>query len=106
MDLFTSKVYVYKAKSRTILSKKLELFHCDIQQKREQTAENTTMRLQTDLEFTQNEIKKINKRYNVEMLSSRVRAGKAYVAEQKIREFKNFFLKVNMYIIKQPRINI
>ena len=40
------------------------------------------------------------------MLSSRVRAGKAYVAEQKIREFKNFFLKVNMYIIKQPRINI
>ena len=40
------------------------------------------------------------------MFSSRVRAGKAYVAEQKIREFKYFFLKVNMYIIKQPRINI
>ena len=46
------------------------------------------MRLQTDLEFAQNEIKKIDKKYNVEMFSSRVRGGKAYAAEQKVREFK------------------
>ena len=56
VDLFTSKVYVYTIKSRNLLSKKLELFYRDIQQKREQIAENTTMRLQTDLEFPQNEI--------------------------------------------------
>ena len=73
-------------KSRNLLSKKLELFYST--KKKEQIAENTTIRLQRDLEFTQNEIKKINKKYNVEMFSSRVRGGKAYAAQQKIREFK------------------
>ena len=53
VDLFTSKVYVYIIKGKNLLSKKSEL---DIQQKREQSAENTTMRLQTDLELAQNEI--------------------------------------------------
>ena len=43
-------------KSRNLLSKKLELFYHDIQQKREQIAENAAIRLQTDLEFAQNEI--------------------------------------------------
>ena len=45
-------------------------------------------KLQTDLEFQQNEIKKLNQKYNVEMFSSGVRGGKAYAAEQKITEFK------------------
>ena len=48
------------------------------------------MRLQEDLEFRQNEIKKLSKKYNIEMFSSHVRGGKAYANEQKIREFKNF----------------
>ena len=52
------------------------------------------MRLQTDLEFQQNEIKKLNRKYDVEMFSTRVRGGKAFVAEQKIREFKKLLLKV------------
>ena len=47
------------------------------------------MRLQTDLEFKQNEIKKLNEQYNVEMFYSKVRGGKAFAAEQKIRELKN-----------------
>ena len=51
------------------------------------------MRLQIDLEFTQTEIKKINKKYNVEMFSSRVPGGKVYAAEQKIREFKKLLFK-------------
>ena len=46
------------------------------------------MTLQTDLEFKQNEIKKLNEQYNVEMFHSKVRGGKAFAAEQKIREFK------------------
>ena len=54
VGLFTYKVYTMK--SRNLLPKKIELFYRDIQQKREQIAENTTMRLQTDLEFSQNEI--------------------------------------------------
>ena len=45
------------------------------------------MKLQTDLEFQQNEIKRLNEESNVEMYSTKVREGKAFVAEQKIREF-------------------
>ena len=48
------------------------------------------MRPQTDLEFQQNEIKKLNKKYNVEMFSLRVRGVKAYAAGQTIKEFKKF----------------
>ena len=66
----------------------MELFYRDIQPKRQQVAKNERMRLQTDLEFQQNEIKRLNKKYNVEMFNSRVSEGKAYAAEQKIREFK------------------
>ena len=61
------------------------------------------MRLQTDLEFLQNEIKKLNKKNNVDMFSTKLRGGKAFAAEQKIREFKNCFLKVNVYI-KRPKL--
>ena len=52
------------------------------------------MKLQTDLEFQQNEIKNLNKKYNVEIFSTRVRGGKAFAAEQKIREFKKLLLKI------------
>ena len=44
------------------------------------------MRLQRDLEFKQNKIKKLNETYNVEMFHSKVRGGKAFAAEQKIRD--------------------
>lgn len=73
-------------KSRNLFSKKLEHFYCDIQQKREQIAENAKIRLQPDLEFVQNKIKKINRKYNDEMFSL-ASGGKAYAAEKKIREF-------------------
>ena len=48
---------------------------------------NKQMRLQTDLEFQQREIMKLNKKYNVLMFSTKIRGGKAFSAEQKIREF-------------------
>ena len=50
------------------------------------------MRLQTDLEFNQNQIKKLNDEFNVEMFHTKVRGGKAFAAEQKIREFKKTLL--------------
>ena len=61
------------------------------------------MRLQTDLEFLQNEIKKLNKKYNVDMFSTKLRGGEAFAAEQKTREFKKLLFKVNGYI-KQPKL--
>ena len=51
------------------------------------------MRLQTDLKFLQNEIKKLNKKYNVDMFSTKLRGGKAFAAKQKIREFERLLFK-------------
>ena len=81
VDLFTSKTYIYPMKSRNSLARKLDLFYQDIQTKREQISKNEKMRLQTDLEFRQNKIKKLNQKYNIEMFSTRVRVGKAYAAK-------------------------
>ena len=69
----------------------MELFHQEIEQKLEENGEK--MRQQTDLEFQQIEIKKLNEKYNVDMFSTKVRGGKAFAAEQKIREFKKLLFK-------------
>ena len=93
VDLFTSKIYVYPMKSRKLLAKKLRLFYDEIEPKR-----NGQMNLQTDLEFKQNAIKRLNKEYSVEMFHTKVRGGKAFATEQKIREFKKLLLQSKRYI--------
>ena len=75
-------------KNRSLLAKKLKLFYEDINRKR-----TGRMRLQTDLEFKQNQIKKVNDEFNVDMFHTRVRGGKAFAAEQKISEFKKNLLR-------------
>ena len=77
-------------RKKSNLSQKLELFHKEVQPKR---AKDERMRLQTDQEFQQNEIKKLNLKYDVDIFSSRIRSGKAFAAEQKIREFKKILFK-------------
>ena len=49
--------------------------------------------MKTDLEFNQNQIKKLNKDFNVEMFHTKLRGGKAFAAEQKVREFKKILLR-------------
>ena len=97
VDLFTSKVYVCPMKSRNLLAKKLKLFYEDVEGKRNAVAgandSEQTMRLQTDLEFKQDQILKLNKEFNVEMFHTRLRGGKAFAAEQKIGQFKKLLLK-------------
>ena len=44
---------------------------------------------QTDQEFNQNEIKKLNSKHNVEHCNSKLNEDHAVAAEQKIRELKN-----------------
>ena len=103
VDLFTSKIYVYTMRNRSNLASKLEKFYQDIQKKR---SYNEKMRLQTDQEFQQNEIKKINQKYNVEMFSSHIRGGKAFAAEQKIRELKKVIFKTKRtYKLQKKKIN-
>ena len=91
VDLFSSKVYVYTMRTKNNLPKKMEEFYREIDVKRVQ---NEKMRLQVDLEFQQNKIKALNQKYNVEMFRSKNRGGKAYAAEQKIREFKKILFRI------------
>ena len=51
------------------------------------------MRLQTDREFQQTNIKKLNKQFDVDMYSTNLRGGKAFAAKQKIRELKKVLLR-------------
>ena len=95
VDLFTSKVYVYTLKTKNNLFKKMEEFYKEIDGKRKR---NEKMRLQVDLEFQQNKIKELNKKYNVDMFSTKTRGGKAFAAEQKIREFKKILFRIKKNI--------
>ena len=82
VDLFTSKIYVYPMKNRSLLAKKLRLFYEDIQNKR-----TVKLRLQTDLEFKQSQMENLNAEFNAEMFHTKIRGGKDFAAEQKVREF-------------------
>ena len=88
VNLFTSKIYVYPMKNGSLLAKKLESLYMAIQTKR-----TGNMRLQIDLEFNQNKIKQLNQTFDVEMFHTQLRGGKAFAAEQKIREFKKILLR-------------
>ena len=103
VDLFTSKIYVYMMRKRSNLANKLEIFYKEIETKRNK---NEKLRVQTDKEFQQNEIKKLNQKYNVEMFSTRLRGGKAFAAEQKIRELKKVIFKTKQaYNLTKKKIN-
>ena len=75
-------------KNRSLLAKKLAIFYEDIQPKM-----TGKMRSQIDLEFKQNQIKKLNNEFNVDMFHTKVCGGKAFAAEQKIGQFKKILLR-------------
>ena len=54
-----------------------------------------TMRLQTDQELIQNEIKDLNKKYIVQIFPTNVTGGKL-AATQKIRELKKEYLDLRI----------
>ena len=58
------------------------------------------MRLQVNNEFRQVKIKRLNDENNVEMSTTAVRGGKAFAAEQKIRELKTKIFKLNTQKLK------
>ena len=55
------------------------------------------IRLQSEREFQQIAIKKLNKEFVFDMNSTNLRSGKAFAAEQKIRELKNCCWEVKMF---------
>ena len=78
-------------KLRNLQLKKLNNFYNDISDKGD-TAR--IMSSQMDQEFQQNEIKKLNKKFNLEMFSTLPRGGKSFAAKCKICKFKKLCLKV------------
>ena len=82
-------IYTYTMRSRKQILQKLKLFYDDVRNERK----GKRMRLQVDNEFQQVKIKDLNDQNNVEMFTTAVRGGKAFAAEQKIRQFQNLMLK-------------
>ena len=70
-------------KTRTSYLKKWNSFITIYKKKRN----GKRMRLQTDQEFKQQNIYDLTKTFNVDMFTTSLRGGKAFAAEQKIREF-------------------
>ena len=90
VDIYSSKVHVYPMRSRKQILKKLEQFYIDVQNERK----NKNTRLQVDNEFQQVKIKDPNDKFNVTMFTTSLRGGKAFAAEQKIRELKSRISKL------------
>ena len=78
-------------RSRKQILQEMKLFCNKVKIKRK----NKRMRLQVDNEFLQVKVKDFINENNVEMFTSSVRGGKAFAAEQKIRQFKTRILKLN-----------
>ena len=96
VDLFSSNVYTYSMKSRKQILQILKIFYNNVRNKRK----GKKMTLQVDNEFQQVKVKDLNDLNNVEMFTTSVRGGKAFAAEQKIRELKNRIAKVNAQKLK------
>ena len=91
VDLFSSKIYTFPMRSRKQIRQRLEQFYEEVESKRK----GKKMKLQVDQEFQQVRIKDLNKQNNVEKFSTSLRGGKAFAAEQKIRELKTRISKLN-----------
>ena len=77
-------------------TKKMKLFYDEAKAKRK----GKHMVVQVDNESQQIKIKDLNDENNVEMFTSSVRGGKAFAAEQKIRELKTRVAKLNVQKLK------
>ena len=98
-DLYSPKIYTCSMKSRKQILQKLRLFYNDVRLKRK----GKIMRLQVDNEFQQVEMKDLNNENNIEMFTSSVRGGKAFTAEQKIKERKTRIAKIKSLKSAPPR---
>ena len=87
-------------KSRKQIRLKLEEFYREVRSKRK----GRKIKSQVDQEFQQVKIKYLNDLNNVKMFSTSLRGGKAFDAEQKIRELKTRIAKLNSQKLKiSPR---
>ena len=95
VDIYSSKVCVYPMRSTKQILQKMKLFFNEVKVKRK----GKRMRLQVENEFQQVRTKDFSNENNAEMFTS-VRGGKAFAAEQKIRELKTRIVKLNAQKLK------
>ena len=77
-------------RSRKQIRQRLEQFYGEVESKRK----GKKMKLQVNQEFQQIKIKDLNELNNVKIFSTSLRGGKAFAAEQKIRELKTRISKL------------
>ena len=87
VDLFSSKIYVYAMRKKSNLVQKMELFYKEIEQKRNQKEK---MRLQVNLEFQQNKIKKLNQNITLKCSVQKFEAEKLLQPNKKLENLKIF----------------
>ena len=83
-------------KSRKQILQKMKLFYDEVRNKRK----GKRMRLQVDNEFQQVKVKDLNDLNNVNMFTTSLCGGKAFAAEQKVRELKTQIAKINIQKLK------
>ena len=96
VDIYSLKVYVYPMRSRKQILQKMKLSYDKVRSKRE----NKHMKLQVDNELQQVKFKDLDSENKVEMFTFSVRGGKAFAAEQKIRERKTRIANLNAQKLK------
>ena len=89
-------------RSRKQIRQKLEECYEEVESKRK----GKKMMLKVDQEFQQIKIKVLNELNNVEMFSTSLRGGKAFTAEQKIRELTTRISKLKGQKLKISPKNI
>ena len=102
VDLCCSKIYTYSMKSRKQILQKMKLFYDEVRHKRK----GKRIRIQVNNEFKQVKLKDLNDQNNAEMFTTSVRSGKAFAAEQKIRELKTRIAKINAQKLKISPVKI
>ena len=90
VDLFSSKIYVYPMKKRNNLVKFMSQLYKDLESDGRNENTSEPMRVQSDQEFLQNAISKLNIEHNVIGFASKLNDGHAFAAEQKIRDLKTY----------------
>ena len=83
-------------KFRKQILQKMNVFYDEVKNKRK----GKRMKLQVDNEFQQVKIKGLNDLNNVVMFTTSLRGGKAFAAEQKLRELKVRIAKLNVQKLK------
>ena len=74
----------------------MKLFYDEVKEKRK----NKPMRLQLHNEFQQVKVQGLNNQNNVKIFTTSIRGGKAFAAEQKIRELKTRVTKLGIQKLK------